>query len=80
VGGEEWSYSAPAARLIAEAGFRTAFGTNHATFAPGQDPLRIERSNVEAFYEPDLFRFQLSILPYLAYAPKRRRLRRALAS
>jgi peptidoglycan/xylan/chitin deacetylase (PgdA/CDA1 family) len=79
VGGEEWSYSAPAAKLIVEAGFRAAFGTNHAPFAPGQDPLRIERTNVEASYEPSVLRFQLSVLPDLMYLPKRRRLRRALA-
>jgi peptidoglycan/xylan/chitin deacetylase (PgdA/CDA1 family) len=79
VGGEEWSFSALAARLIAEAGFRASFSGDHATFSPGHDPLRIERSNVEAFFEPDVLRFQLSVLPDLAYAPKRRRVRRALA-
>lgn len=79
VGGEEWSYSAPAAKLIAEAGFRAAFGTNNAAFRPGGDLLRIERTNVEAFYPPDVLRFQISGLLDLAYVPKRRRLRRSLA-
>ena len=78
VGGEEWSYSAPAARCLADAGFRAVFGTNNRTFRPGQDLLRIERTNVEADYEPALLRFQLSGLMDLAYAPKRRRLERAL--
>jgi peptidoglycan/xylan/chitin deacetylase (PgdA/CDA1 family) len=80
VGGEEWSYSAPAARLIAEAGFRAAFGTNHVVFSPGQDRLRIERSNIEAFYPLDMLRFQLSVIPDLTYAPKRRRLRKRLST
>jgi peptidoglycan/xylan/chitin deacetylase (PgdA/CDA1 family) len=79
VGGEEWSYSAPAARLIAEAGFRVALGTNNQPYRSGRDLLRIERTNVEAFYELELLRFQLCGVLDLAYAPKRRRLRRALA-
>lgn len=79
VGGEEWSYSAPAARYIAEAGFRAVFGTNNRVFRPGEDLLRIERTNVEADYEPALLRFQLSGLMDLAYARKRRRLARTLA-
>jgi peptidoglycan/xylan/chitin deacetylase (PgdA/CDA1 family) len=80
VGGEEWSYGVTAARLVAEAGFRVAFGTNNAVFRPGEHPLRIERTNVEAFYEPELLRFQLAGLLDLAYAPKRRRLRRQLTA
>jgi peptidoglycan/xylan/chitin deacetylase (PgdA/CDA1 family) len=80
VGGEEWSFSAQAFRLIAEAGFRASFSGDHAVFSPGDDPLRIERSNVEAFYEKDLLQFQLSVLPDLAYARKRRRVRSLLAA
>ncbi len=56
-----------------------AFGTNNLAFRPGQDLLRIERTNVEACYETPVLRFQLSGLLDLAYAAKRRRLRRALA-
>lgn len=41
--------------------------------------MRIERTNVEACYEEPVLRFQLSGLLDLAYAAKRRRLRRVLA-
>lgn len=74
VGGEEWSYSAAAHQAIAEAGFRFAFGTNNLPYLPRQNPLRIERTNLEAGYSLALVRFQLSGLMDLLYARKRRRL------
>jgi peptidoglycan/xylan/chitin deacetylase (PgdA/CDA1 family) len=80
VGGEEFAYSAAGARAIAEAGFRFAFGTNNLPVRPGDDPLRIERTNLEAGYPLDLLRFQISGALDWLYAPKRRRLARRLAA
>jgi len=54
--------------------------TNKLPLRPGDDPLRIERTNLEAGYSLDLVRFQISgVLDWL-YAPKRRRLARSLAT
>lgn len=74
VGGEEFAYSAAGARAIAEAGFRLAFGTNNRPFRPGDDPLAIERTNVEAHLPLDVVGFQVSGALDWMYAPKRRRL------
>ena len=76
VGGAEADYSAEAARLVREAGFRFSFMTNHAPFRPGGDLHQIQRSNVEASYPLDLLRFQISGLMDLLYTPKRRRVDR----
>lgn len=76
VGGEEGSYSAEAARVIRRAGYRFSFMTNNAPLRPGDDPLHIQRTNVEAAWSIDVLRFQLSGVMDLAYAPKRRRVDR----
>jgi peptidoglycan/xylan/chitin deacetylase (PgdA/CDA1 family) len=80
VGGEEWSYSVEGVRAVADAGFRFAFGTNCAPFRPGDDPLRIERTNLEAGYPLSLVRFQISGLMDRVYARKRDRLAERLAA
>jgi peptidoglycan/xylan/chitin deacetylase (PgdA/CDA1 family) len=80
VGGEESAYSAAGARAIAEAGFRFAFGTNNLPVRPGDDLLRIERTNLEAGWPLDVVRFQISGALDWMYAPKRRRLARRLGS
>lgn len=80
VGGEEFAYSAAGARAIREAGFRIAFGTNNRPVRPGDDPLRIERTNLEAGFPLDVLRLQISGVLDWMYAPKRRRLARRLAS
>jgi len=79
VGGEEWSYSPSAARTIRAAGFRYSFMTNNALFGSGDNPLHIQRTNLEAHYPPALVKFQLSGLLDLYYAPKRRRVNRITA-
>jgi peptidoglycan/xylan/chitin deacetylase (PgdA/CDA1 family) len=79
VGGEEWSYSRRAARAIGAAGFRFGFMTNHAVVVPGQDPLQLQRSHVEASFPPHLVRFHMSGFMDLVYAPKRRRVNRLTA-
>jgi len=73
VGGEEASYSAEAARVVRRAGYRFGFMTNNAPLRPGDDPLHIQRTNLESAWSLDVLRFQLSGLMDVAYLPKRRR-------
>lgn len=73
VGGEEWSYSAGAARAIADAGFSLSFMTNNQLVRPGTDRLQLQRTNVEAFDSDDVVRFQLSGIMDVMYMPKRKR-------
>lgn len=79
VGGEEWSYSVEAAEEIRKAGFELAFMTNNAPILPGDDPLQLQRTNVEATDPPELVRFSLSGFFDLLYGPKRRRVNRLTA-
>jgi len=76
VGGEESSYSAEAARVVRRAGYRFGFMTNNAPLRPGDDPLHIQRTNLESAWSLDVLRFQLSGLMDVAYLPKRRRVNR----
>lgn len=78
VGGEEWSYSAPAARMIGDAGFTRAFMTNCQIVRSGTAPLRLQRTNIEAGWPMAQVRFYLSGVMDLSYAPKRRRIARKL--
>lgn len=80
VGGEEWAYSAEAARLIRQTGFDYSFMTNNAIFRGGNDPHQIQRSNVEARMSMSLMRFHLSGLMDLFYTAKRRRVCRLTSS
>ena len=78
VGGEEWSYGAGAFDEIRRAGYRRVFMTNLYPVLPGSSPIWIQRTNVEASWPIEQVRFYLSGVMDLAYAPKRRRLRRKL--
>lgn len=80
VGGEEWSYGSAAFEEIVRAGYARAFATNLLPVTPGSSPLWIERTNVEADWTLSQVRFYLSGLMDLAYAPKRGRIRRRLAT
>lgn len=80
VGGEEQSYSAEAARLIRDAGFRWCFMTNNAPIRPDTDPHQLQRSNIEADFPASLLRFTLSGFYDLMYLPKRRRVNRLTAA
>jgi peptidoglycan/xylan/chitin deacetylase (PgdA/CDA1 family) len=73
VGGEEWSYSADAARAVHDAGFVISFMTNSAPIRPGCDLLQLQRTNIEATYPMSLVKFQLSGFLDLYYVRKRRR-------
>jgi peptidoglycan/xylan/chitin deacetylase (PgdA/CDA1 family) len=79
VGGEEWAYSREAAEAIRAAGFRYSFMTNNALIQPASDLLQLQRTNVEAHFEPSLLRFCLSGFYDLLYLPKRRRVNRLTA-
>jgi len=73
VGGEEWAYSAEAARAVRRAGFRLGFMTNNAVVRPGCDLLQLQRTNLEADFSPALVRFHLCGFLDALYAPKRAR-------
>lgn len=73
VGGEEWAYSAAAARLVATL-FEYAFTTNTSVTRPGASRLKIDRTHVEASFSASLVRLHMSGMMDLYYHPKRRRL------
>jgi len=78
VGGEESSYSKPAAELIKQ-GYDLSFMTNTAIIRPDTNALQLQRSNVEAENTLALLKFQLSGIMDLIYYPKRRRVNRLTA-
>lgn len=80
VGGEERTYSAPAAREIRAAGYRFGFMTNCAPTTCDTPPLQIQRTNVEAAWPLPIVTFQLSGMLDLLYTPKRRRVNRLTAT
>jgi peptidoglycan/xylan/chitin deacetylase (PgdA/CDA1 family) len=79
VGGEEWAYSAAAARCIARQ-FDYVFTTNTQATTPRTSPLRIDRTHVEASFPPALVSLQVSGIMDLYYRPKRKRLEPRFAS
>jgi peptidoglycan/xylan/chitin deacetylase (PgdA/CDA1 family) len=80
VGGEEWAYSREAADAIHAAGFEFSFMTNNAVIRPHAELLQIQRTNVEAHFDPAFLRFCLSGFYDLLYLPKRRRVNRVTAA
>jgi peptidoglycan/xylan/chitin deacetylase (PgdA/CDA1 family) len=80
VGGEEYSYSREAANLIRDAGYRRCFMTNNAVIRPANDPLQLQRTNIEAHMSMATVRFQISGLMDLAYRGKRNRVNRLTAA
>jgi peptidoglycan/xylan/chitin deacetylase (PgdA/CDA1 family) len=79
VGGEEWAYSRAAAERIREAKFEISFMTNNAVIRPDEDLLQVQRTNVEAHFDPALLRLCLSGFYDLLYLRKRRRVNRRTA-
>jgi len=73
VGGEEWAYSANAAKIIATL-FDYVFTTNTCVARPGTSRQNIARTHIEASFSPALVSLQLSGMMDLYYHPKRRRL------
>jgi peptidoglycan/xylan/chitin deacetylase (PgdA/CDA1 family) len=80
VGGEEWAYSRAAADAIRAAGYEIAFMTNNAVFRPHGELLQIQRTNVEASFDPRFVRFCLSGFYDSLYTAKRRRVNRLTAA
>ena len=76
VGGEEWAYSREAAERIRAAGFEYSFMTNNAVIRPHGELLQVQRTNVEAHFEPAFLKFCLSGFYDVFYLPKRRRVNR----
>ena len=74
VGGEERSYSAHAAEEIRRCGVELAFTTCSLPVTSTTSPLRLERTNVEAWFTPARFEFALSGLVDARYRGKRQRL------
>jgi peptidoglycan/xylan/chitin deacetylase (PgdA/CDA1 family) len=80
IGGEEWAYSGEAARRIHEAGYEFGFMTNNAVIRPGAERLQIQRTNIEASFDPRFVRLCLSGFYDALYLPKRRRVNRLTAT
>ena len=80
VGGEEWSYSAEAAQIIRDVGYKWSFMTNSAVIHARTDALQLQRSNLESDNPASVVRLQLSGLMDLMYAAKRRRVNRLTAA
>ena len=78
VGGEEWSYTTAAARIVRKAGYKYAFTTNSFPITRRANRHRLERNNVESRWPLSLASFELSGVQDLRYAPKRRRVARAI--
>ncbi len=78
VGGEEWAYSAAAARIVPTL-FDYAFTTNTSVVRPGAAPLKIDRTHVESWFSASVVRLHLSGMMDLYYWPKRRRLDASLS-
>jgi peptidoglycan/xylan/chitin deacetylase (PgdA/CDA1 family) len=79
VGGEEWAYSAAAAEVIRAAGYEIAFMTNNAVIRPRGELQQVQRTNVEASFDPRFVRFCLSGFYDALYTAKRRRVNRLTA-
>jgi len=73
VGGEQETYTRPAAQMIRKSGYRYAFTTNSFPITPRANPLRMERNNVESSWPVSLASFQICGIQDLRLAPKRRR-------
>ncbi len=80
VGGEEWSYSAEAAQIIRDVGYKWSFMTNNAVIDSRTDTLQLQRSNLESDNPASVVRLQLSGLMDLMYTAKRRRVNRLTAA
>lgn len=76
IGGDESSYSRAAAQAIAQAGFQMSFMTNNAPIRKGCDLLQLQRTNIEAWNNEAIVRFQLSGIMDLLYRAKRDRVNR----
>ncbi len=75
VGGEEWSYSASAAKAIRDAGYRISFMNARFVVRPGNDLLQLHRNNVESYHPVWYVRYLFSGLLDARWIPRRRRVK-----
>ena len=73
VGGEDFSYSAVAAKKIRDSGYRYAFLTKFAPIRPHTDPFQLHRGQVDAAWPLEVIKFQLSGVMDVLYTRSRRR-------
>jgi peptidoglycan/xylan/chitin deacetylase (PgdA/CDA1 family) len=78
VGGEEWSYTSGAARMIRKAGYKYSFTTNAWPITRKCDPHQLGRNNVESDWPLSMASFELSGFQDMRYMPKRRRVARII--
>ena len=74
VGGEEFSYSSRAFKSIIQAGYSEVFCTNCKPITARQDPLFLNRSNVEAYFPLNQVRMVLGGIYDVKYRAKRIRI------
>lgn len=79
VGGEEFTYSPTAARIIRDSGYHYAFMTCPAPISRRTSPYQLKRTNIEASYPMEVVRFQLSGFPDVYYYLQGRRVNRLTA-
>ncbi len=72
-GGEEHTYTKAAANKVKNADYKIAFMTNSAPILPGQNPLQLDRTNIEAAWPLSLVKFQVSGLMDFRFKKKRER-------
>jgi peptidoglycan/xylan/chitin deacetylase (PgdA/CDA1 family) len=79
VGGEQESYSYQASKIIKESNYKYSFLTNHYPIKPGNDPLQLERTNIEADWPIHLVKFYTSFFMDLKYYNKRKKVKNILS-
>jgi peptidoglycan/xylan/chitin deacetylase (PgdA/CDA1 family) len=80
VGGEEWSYSRRAFHFILQANYAEVFCTNSEPIVARQNPLFLERSNIEANFGLNQIRLVLGGLYDQKYKAKRQRIHSLLTA
>ena len=78
VGGGKESYSEKASNIIKDSNYRYAFLTNHYPIKPGNNPLQLERTNIEADWPIYLIKFYTSFFMDIRYHRKRTEVRKIL--
>lgn len=73
VGGEEFTYTNNAAKMIKKAGYKYSFMTTAYPIKSNQSSLQIQRTNIEINYPLYLVKFQLGPIMDLYYWAKRKR-------
>ncbi|MCC5803213.1 polysaccharide deacetylase family protein [Rossellomorea vietnamensis] len=78
VGGEKEAYSSEASDIIKESNYKFSFLTNHYPIKKGNNPLQLERTNVEANWPIYLIEFYTSCFMDNRYRKKREEVKKLL--